>query len=53
LTTAEQVKAIAVSAGTAALANRNGSISVEDAARLVLTAAIRSGAVHLYDDDAE
>jgi hypothetical protein len=41
----------AVSAGTKALANRSGTVSVRDAARVVLTAAIESGAVVLVPED--
>jgi rRNA-processing protein FCF1 len=41
----------AIKAGTQALAKRSGSVTVEDAAKTVLAAAIRSGAVVLTEDE--
>ena len=48
--TEQEATQVAVEAGTSALAKRSGNISVEEAARVVLTAEIRSGAVRLLDD---
>lgn len=53
MVTKTEVEEIAVSVGTQALAKRHGAISVEEAARVVLTAAIASGAVRFYDADEE
>ena len=41
----------AVTAGTQALANRSGTVSVRDAAPVVLAAAIESGAIVLVPDE--